>query len=140
MKKIITISTIILMMIGCLINTTFAVEPSYIINISTTKNELNKGDTFEVAIAISNIVDDKGIVALGGTLEYDKTSLELLEMSGKGSWAAPTHNKANGILVTERNGYTTNSETVFTIVFKVKEESKEIMAAVTKIRAVFFMI
>lgn len=61
----------------------------------------------------------------GGTLEYDKDSLEIIKMEGENTWAKPSYNDDNGKFATDRGDYASNDETVFKITFKVKEGSKE---------------
>lgn len=123
MKKLMSV-TLILVTMMTLITNVYAAS-SYKLSLKSSKRELNKGDEFSVDIKLSNIQDEKGIIALGATLEYDEDSLELVKMEGKGEWSKPTYNEANGGLVTDRNGYTTSDETMCTITFKVKEESKQ---------------
>lgn len=123
MKKVVSL-TLILVIMMTLVTSVYAAS-SYKVALKSNKKELKKGDEFTVSVNLSNIQDEKGIVALGGTLEFDEKSLELVKMEGKGTWANPTYNEENGKLVTERNGYATSNETVFTMVFKVKQESKE---------------
>lgn len=123
MKKLMSL-TLILVIMMTLITNVYAAS-SYKLSLKSSKRELNKGDEFSVDVKLSNIQDEKGIIALGATLEYDEDSLELVKMEGKGEWSKPTYNETNGKFVTDRNEYTTSDETICTITFKVKEESKQ---------------
>lgn len=123
MKKLIILSLILLTTITTVINVYAA--SSFEISLRTSKNEVSKGEEFVVDVKISNIQIDKGIIALGGRLEYDKESLELLKMEGENTWARPSYNDDNGKFATDRNDYATSDETVFKVTFKVKEQSKQ---------------
>ena len=122
-RKIIALSLILV--IVTLISNVYAVSKCKV-DLKTDKSEYNKNDEFTVNVNLSDIQDEKGIIALGGTLEYDKNSLQLVKMEAQGNWTKPSFNEANGKFVTDRdNNYATKDETVFKIIFKVKEESKK---------------
>ena len=122
-RKIITLSLILV--IVTLVSNVYAVSKCKV-DLKTDKSEYNKNDEFTVNVNLSDIQDEKGIIALGGTLEYDKNSLQLVKMEAQGNWTKPSFNEANGKFVTDRdNNYATKDETVFKIIFKVKEESKK---------------
>ncbi len=121
MKKIVKIAFILYSII-CVASCVYAASCN--MSLQTAKNEFDKAEEFVVDVNISNIQAEKGIIALGATLEYDKDSLSLVGMSGQNSWANPSYNEANGKLVTDRGSLTSSDETVFKITFKVKENSK----------------
>ena len=122
-RKIITLSLILV--IVTLVSNVYAVSKCKV-DLKTDKSEYNKNDEFTVNVNLSDIQDEKGIIAVGGTLEYDKNSLELVKMEAQGKWTKPSYNEANGKFVTDRdNSYATKGETLFKITFKVKEESKK---------------
>lgn len=122
-RKIIALSLILV--IVTLVSSVYAASTCKV-DLKTDKNEYNKNDEFSVNVELSNIQDEKGIIALGGTLDYDKNSLELVKMEAQGNWTKPSYNEANGKFVTDRdNNYATKDETVFKIIFKVKDESKK---------------
>lgn len=123
MKKIIVLSIILLLTISTMINVYAA--SSFKMSLKSSKNEVNKNEEFVVDVNMSDIQIDKGIIALGGTLEYDKDSLEIVKMEGENTWATPSYNDANGKFATDRGDYGASDETVFKITFKVKEESKQ---------------
>lgn len=122
-RKIIALSLILV--IVTLVSNVYAAS-KFEVNLSTEKSEYNKNDEFEVDVKVRNIQDEKGIIALGGTLEYDKNSLELVKMEAQGDWTKPSYNEDNGKFVADRDkNYATKDESVFKITFKVKEESKK---------------
>ena len=122
-RKIIALSLILV--IVTLLSNVYAVSKCKV-DLKTDKSEYNKNDEFTVNVNLSDIQDEKGIIAVGGTLEYDKNSLELVKMEAQGKWTKPSYNEANRKFVTDRdNSYATKDETLFKITFKVKEESKK---------------
>lgn len=123
MKKLVSLS-LILIIVMTLVTNVYAASP-YKLTLKPSKRTLKVGDEFTVDVKLSSIQDEKGIIALGATLKYDESSLKLVKMEGKGEWSKPTYNEANGEFVTDRNGYAEEDETVFTITFKVEEESKQ---------------
>ncbi len=123
MKKIISL-TLILVVMMTLVSNVYA-ESSYKLSLEPSKNEVGKGEQFTVDVKISDIQDESGIIALGAKLEYDQTSLELVEMQGVGKWSSPSYNELNGEFATDRNGNTIGNETMFRITFKVTEQSKQ---------------
>lgn len=122
MKKIVSL-TLILVVMMTLVSNVYAAS-SYKVSLEPSKTEVSKGEQFTVDVKISEIQDEKGIIALGATLEYDETSLELVEMQGVGKWSNPTYNELNGEFATDRNGTTIGNETVFRLTFKVTNSSK----------------
>ncbi len=62
------------------------------------------------------------------TLEYDKDSLEIVEMEGQNGWDSPiegvSYNAQNGLMVLTKGGLAKNDENITKITFKVKENSK----------------
>lgn len=122
MKKIIKLSLIFLIVM-CIVGNVYGVLKCNV-DIVTAKTEYSKNAEFTVDINLANVNADKGIIALGGILEYDKDSLTLVKMEGKGEWTKPSYNEANGKFVMDRGSVGTSNETAFTITFKVKEGSK----------------
>ena len=121
MKKIISMALILLVAISIVGNVYAA---SCKVTLSTPKTELSKGDKFDVDVTVSDIDSEKGVMALLATLEYDKDSLNLVEMKQQNNWAKPEYNEANGKFVMEKGDYVKNKETVLKITFEVKSESK----------------
>lgn len=127
MKKVLKISLILIVMIFIMGNVYAAL--SYNVNLKTNKTQINKNEEFTVDVNISNIKSDRGIISLGGTLEYDKNSLELVKMDGQNGWETPSvgasYNETNGKIAITRSGPGKSNETVFKITFKVKNGSKQ---------------
>lgn len=137
MKKALKLSLILSLAIFiiCIMGDVYA-ELNCSVDIVTTETEFNKDDEFTVDINVSNIQSEQGIISLGATLEYDKESLELVKIEGKNGWETPTdgtsYNANNGKIAITRSGFCKNDETVFTLTFKVKEESKQNLILVLK--------
>ncbi len=122
MKKIVKLSLILLSAM-CIMGNVYGAFSSNV-DIIIPKTEYSKNDQVTVDIKLSNVQSDRGIIALGGTLEYDKQSLTLVKMEGKGEWTKPSYNESNGKFVMDRGSVTKSDETAFSITFKVKEASK----------------
>lgn len=128
MKKIIKIS-LILLSIMLIVTNVYAVSCN--MTLQTAKNEYTKKDEFVVDVAISSLDTPEGIIALGATLEYDKSSLTLVEMIGEKGWSDPTYNEATGIFTMDRNALVNKPETVLKIKFKVNEQTDAKSAKIT---------
>lgn len=129
MKKIIKLSIIMLLIMIACSGIVQAVTPSCSISLEMTKSEFGKNDTFTVDVKLSNIVSEKGFVALKATLEYDKSSLTLLKMEGQNDWSNPvkdlSYNEATGKLVIDKNGFANSDEVILKLTFKVNENSQK---------------
>ena len=123
MKKVIILSLILFIMIVTVTNV-YATS-NFEITLIPSSNEVSKNEEFTVDVRISNIQFNPGVLTLGGELEYDSDSLEIIDMKGENTWADPSYFDDTRIFVTDRGDYTTNEETVFKIKFKVKEQSKK---------------
>lgn len=127
MKKTLLFSLIVVIAICIMGNVYGALVCN--IGVQASKTEISKNEEFTVNVNISNIQSERGIISMGGTLEYDKDSLELIKIEGKNGWETPTngssYNEANGKIAITRSGLGKNAETIFTITFKVKETSKQ---------------
>ncbi len=128
MKKIMKITSLLAMIICiALSGSVYAANINCDLSITTPKNEYAKGEEFIASVNLSNVSSEQGIIAFQGTLEYDKNSLTLIEMSGKNSWESPidgaSYNKDNGKIVITRNQLTKNNEVVFEMKFKVNDNS-----------------
>ncbi len=120
MKKIISIVLILLV----ILSVTNVYASSCKVTLSTPKTDLAKNEEFTVDVSISDIDDEKGIMALMSTLEYDKDSLELVKMEQQNGWAKPEYNEENGKFVQEKGDFIKSKETTLKVTFKVKEDSK----------------
>ena len=95
------------------------------VNLTASKTQLTYGEEFSVEVAISNLNASDGIIALSAVLDYDKTALTYVDMTvaGNGKWSAPIYNSEGGKLVSTRSALGNTDESVFKIVFKVKENA-----------------
>ena len=82
MKKIVKLSIIMLVITICMVGNTYAAL-SCEVNMKANKTEISKNDEFTVDVDVSSIQSERGIISLGATLEYDKSSLELEKILGK---------------------------------------------------------
>lgn len=130
MKNIVRLS-IVLILMTCMViltgsNVYAALTCSVDMNIA--KTEYSKNEIFTVDVNISNISTDRGVIAFGATLEYDKDSLTLERMEGLNGWETPmaggSYNEDNGIMAITRGAVGKNDETILRLTFKVKENAK----------------
>lgn len=128
MKRIIKLSIILLIVMIACSGIVYA-APSCNISLETTSSEFNKNDTFSVNVKMSNIVSEKGMIALEAVLEYDKESLTLLKMEGQNEWSNPvkdlSYNEGTGKLVIDKDGLAKSDEVILKLTFKVNENSKK---------------
>lgn len=122
MKKVICLSLLLLITIGIISNVYAASTCD--ISARTSKNTFNKEEEFTVDFVVSNIQSEKGIIAIGAVLEYDKDSLTLIKMEGQNGWETPSYNESNGNMAFTRNMLSKNDETFLRITFKVNKKSK----------------
>ena len=118
MKNVVKIILIVLVIMS--LCTTVQAVGNCKIDLQPVKAEVKKGDEVAINVNISNIKAEKGIIAMTATIEYDKNSFEFVKVEGK-KWTTPFFNEENGKLAVDCNDYTTSDETMFEIVFKVKE-------------------
>lgn len=87
---------------------------------------LHKGSTFDINVKISNMHDvDKGILVIGGTLQYDRNIFEEItraDITGHNGWkiTANGFNKTEGIFLAENDERINSDGNFLTIRFKVK--------------------
>ena len=128
MKTIVKLSLIMLLIIICCTGIVYAAS-SCNIGLETTKTEFSKNEEFSVDVKISNIQSERGFIALEAVLEYDKSSLTLVEMEGQNKWSSPikdlSYNEATGKLVIDKNGLAKTDEVILKLKFKVNENSKD---------------
>ena len=128
MKVTVKLSVIILLIIVCFTGAVYAAS-SCNIGLETTKTEFDKNEEFSVDVKISNIQSERGFIALEAVLEYDKSSLTLVEMEGQNKWSSPikdlSYNEATGKLVIDKNGLAKSDEVILKLKFKVNENSKD---------------
>ncbi len=117
MKKIIGIFVIVLIVM-CMANNTIAAMQCNIVLSPEDTAEITTNDEFKVDVKVSEIFSDRGLVAFGAILDYDKKSLKLEKMEGVGDYSTPAYNEKNGKILIERNP-TNHNATMFTLTFKV---------------------
>lgn len=85
------------------------------------------GDEFEVNVRIGDFQNiEKGLISLGGQLQYDMDVLEMLEVSeNESQWNKCVINEENFKFVTDAEDYVTEAGNIFTIKFKVKDTISE---------------
>lgn len=128
MSKKILMFGLIAVIIICIMGNVYATF-SCNMGMQASKVEVAKNSEFTVDVNISNIESERGVIALGGKIEYDKESLELVKIEGKNGWETPTegvtYNSQTGDIAINRNTVGKETETVFQMTFKVKEASKQ---------------
>ena len=92
----------------------------------TSKQNIIPGEEFEVNFNISDLGNiEKGVIAVGGSLKYDKEVLELVEMNSQDDWSRPEYNESNGKFVMDRNEFVTSNSNVLKLKFKANESITE---------------
>lgn len=127
MKKILYLSLILLITMGIMSNVYAA--PACNMSAKTSKDVFDKEEVFTIDFVVSDIQSERGIIAIGATLEYDKDSLTLVKMEGQNDWETPvngiSYNEANGEMAINKGGLGKSDETFLRITFKVNKESKQ---------------
>lgn len=95
------------------------------VQLDTSKFEYSQDEEIIVEVKLTKHSSEEGVNSIGGTLEYDKTNLEFVEMQGVNGWATPTYNANNGKFASDRTGYSDSSEVMFKMVFNVKGENAD---------------
>ena len=108
MKKRLIVSIIFAIIVSLLSNVYAA---SCNVNLQPSKIETTVNKEFVVDVVLSNIQDNKGMIALTATLDYNKNDLTFVKIEGQNSWK-PSYNEENGMIAAEREDYTTNNEQV----------------------------
>ncbi len=114
-------------------------EPSFEIDLVSSKNILNPGDEFEIDIRINKMKNiQNGLLAIMGQLEYNSQDLELLEITGKNGWNIDedSFNEKNFKFVTENGKFITENGTVVTLRVKVNENINESKDIILKVKSV----
>ena len=92
------------------------------VSLEPNEVQVKKDQELIINVNISNIQAEHGIIAMTAKIEYDKNSFEFVRVEGR-NWTTPFFNEENGKLAVDRNDYATQDETMFSIIFKVKEGS-----------------
>lgn len=116
-------------------------EDTKIPNFSTTitkldDNTIYSGNEFSVNVNIHNLKNiEKGLIALGGQLEYDSDILERIDITSQSNWdIAGGFNEENFKFITDNKDYISEDSTIFTIKFKVKESIEDTTKTIIKIK------
>lgn len=124
MKKILKLSLTVLVVCIIMIGNVYAVNSD--INMNVPKTTINEGEEITVEIYASNLESELGVIAFGGTLEYDKTKLELVKFEGENDWETPTegrtYNPTTGKIAIDRKTPGKSDEGIIKITFKAKEK------------------
>jgi len=121
MKKVCIISVLIILSIVSIVGTAYAASAK--VTMKSSVNECKKDEVVTFEVRLSNIDSEKGIIALGGTLVYNKDELEFKGISNAENWST-SYNSNNGKFIADRSDRTKDSEAVFNINFKVIAEEK----------------
>ncbi len=91
------------------------------------ETEIHPGDEITLNFNITGLDSiEKGIMALGGKLEYDSNVLEVLEIKGVNNWSETvSYNEENFKFVIDSNKYVSAEETAFSMKFKVNDTIAE---------------
>lgn len=121
-KKIFTIALLILLLI---IMTSVVTAASFTVGVQSNKIEAKPGDEVVVTLSISNI--DKGnkdgMNAISGTIGFDSNVLTYVSYTVAGGWSMQAYNESTGTFAITKNDYTTESQTIMTVTFKVKDNA-----------------
>lgn len=103
---------------------------------STADKVLYAGEEFEVDFDISGLdTIEKGLIALGGQLEYDSNVLEKIEIhANKSQWNQSTLSDKNFKFITDAEKPVKTDGNVLTIKFKVKDTVTDQVATTIKIK------
>lgn len=122
MKKIVTLCLTLVLVFMVMTNVYAA--SSFKVSMETSKDEFVKNEEFTVEVKISDIQDEKGIITLGGEIDYDTGSLTLVKVEqGAETWAKPSYSKNSKKFVMDRDARGKEDEVLFKIVFTVNENS-----------------
>ena len=128
MKRIVKLSIVMLLMMVVFTVNVYA-KPHCNISIQTKEEKIEKGKEFTIDIYLSNIQSERGIIAIEGTLEYEKDCLTLSKFEGQNSWDTPiknlSYNEANGKFVIDKKGLAKNDETILKITFIANKTDKK---------------
>ncbi len=121
MKKICIITILTILSIVSTVGTVYAASAG--VTMKSSLNECKKGEEVTFEVKLSNIDNEKGIIALGGTIVYNKNELEFKRISNAENWST-SYNSENGKFIADRSGRTKEAETVFNITFKAIAKEK----------------
>lgn len=143
MKKIINVFFCLLFILQ--INYTFATT-TLDANLKIDKSVIDANEIINLSIGINNIQEtEEGINAFIGTLNFDSTKFELVEIEGMNGWNNPAYNLENsktGItkIAMTKNSFSKKNGDIAKIVLKAKKDINDYseigitnMSAATKV-------
>lgn len=122
MEKLKKISLVItmLMLLGCMFISKSYAEIKCNVSLFASNSEIvSPGDELSIYAKISNVEATKGIIAIGGVIDYDKDSLTLVSVTGENGWSNPFYNESNGKITTVKNDFAKADEVVIKMTFRV---------------------
>lgn len=111
--------------------------PSFSTTITKTDDKtIYPGVEFSVNVNIHDLKNiERGLIAIGGQLEYDSNVLEKIDITTQNNWdIAGGFNEENFKFVTDNNNYISEDSTIFTIKFKAKESIEDATKTIVKIK------
>ena len=133
--KKLAISLIILVLIMVISIPVLAVN-DYDVTLEIGKTQVDKGETVEVTVSLTNINLSTGLGTFQGKLTYDETVFETVEQAdivGATDWGTVVYNPNGGYMIVERSaGDVINTDNeVMTITLKVKSDATSKNAQIT---------
>ena len=129
-KKIFTMALLIVLLI---ITTNVVTAASFTSKVQLSKTTANPGDEVVATLSISNIDkgDKDGTNAISGTIGFDSNALTYVSYTVADGWSMQAYNESTGTFAITKNDYTTESQAIMVITFKVKDNAS---AANTEIK------
>lgn len=132
MKK--TLVTLIIIAIALTASITTVQAASFAVKLTPSTTQVQKGSTVKVVVAVNNLnFEERGLTALYGILDYDKTVFNELtvtedyianEINGVNGWDRPTLNPNSNKMLTSKGGYQKTDADILEIALTVKETAK----------------
>ena len=104
--------------------------------VKSENKTIHPGDEFSVDVNIHDLKNiDRGLIAIGGQLDYDTNVLERIDITSQNGWDIQGgFNDQNFKFITDNSNYVSNDSTIFTIKFKAKETIEETTNTVIKVK------
>lgn len=104
--------------------------------VKSENKTIHPGDEFSVDVNIHDLKNiDRGLIAIGGQLDYDTNVLERIDITSQNGWDIQGgFNDQNFKFITDNNNYVSDDSTIFTIKFKAKETIEETTNTVIKVK------
>lgn len=124
MKKFLFISVIFILFIIGNINISHGSDDICRLSLNTNNNKINKNETLEILLSISDIDSQKGVSAINGLLEYDKNVFENITYEKTSEWGNFYQLNDVVFIVTSNMEEKFENSDVLKIKLKVKEDAK----------------